>query len=112
MHHDSEDDIAFERGSGNVFADIGLPDSTDHFVKANLVVAIESIVEDHGWTQAEAADRTGVKQPDVSNLFRGKFDGFSQERLQTILRRLGVDVKIRLHRNGTGIGTIRVRQHA
>jgi predicted XRE-type DNA-binding protein len=102
-------EIGFERSSGNVFADLGLENADDLLVKADLAHAINSEIRARGWTQAEAAERTGLTQPDVSRIGRMKTDGFSQERMQNALRRLGMNVEIRIHRreNG-GLGTLKV----
>ena len=43
-------DTAVERGSGNVFADLGFPDADAHLVKAELVSRIDDIVRDRGIT--------------------------------------------------------------
>jgi predicted XRE-type DNA-binding protein len=103
-------EVPFERGSGNVFADLGLENADELLVKADLAHAINSEIRSRGWTQAEAAERTGLTQPEVSRLGRMKTDGFSQERMQTVLRRLGMDVEIRIHHRAKGrIGTLRVR---
>jgi predicted XRE-type DNA-binding protein len=100
----------FERGSGNVFADLGLENADELLVKAHLAHTINNEIRSRGWTQAEAAERTGLTQPEVSRLGRMKTDGFSQERMQTVLRRLGMDVEIRIHHRAKGrIGTLRVR---
>lgn len=105
--------MTFERSSGNVFADLGLENASELLVKADLAIAICSIVRENKWTQKDAADRAGLTQPEVSKLARAKTDGFSQERLQNILRQLGMDVEISLHkRAGGGIGTLRVREIA
>jgi len=40
----------------------------------------------------------GIKQPDVSDLLRGRFDGFSFERLLGFVRSLGSDVEIKVKR--------------
>jgi len=98
-------DVTFERSSGNVFADLGLENSDELLVKADLAHAVMSVVREQGWTQSEAAERTGLTQPEVSLLGRMKLDRFSQERLQTVLRRLGMNVEILLHpRENGGIG--------
>ena len=47
-------DTRVERGSGNVFADLGLPDADAHLVKAELVSRIDDIVRERGITGAEA----------------------------------------------------------
>jgi predicted XRE-type DNA-binding protein len=107
----ANDEVTFERGSGNVFADLGLENADELLVRADLAHAINAGIRTHGWTQVEAAERTGLTQPEVSRIGRMKTDGFSQERLQTVLRRLGMDVEITIQRreNG-GIGTLRVRE--
>jgi predicted XRE-type DNA-binding protein len=115
QHNNPSDDaeVTFEHSSGNVFADLGLENSDELLVKADLAHAVMAIVRAHGWAQSEAADRTGLTQPDVSLLGRMKLDRFSQERLQTVLRRLGMDVEIILHpRENGGIGTLKVRELA
>ncbi len=111
--HDPNDeaDVTFEPSSGNVFADLGLENADELLAKADLAHAVMAIIGEHGWTQVEAAERTGLTQPDVSLLGRMKLDRFSQERLQTVLRRLGMDVEITLHpRENGGIGTLKVRE--
>jgi predicted XRE-type DNA-binding protein len=103
----------FERSSGNVFADLGLENSDELLVKTDLASAIVGIIRQNGWAQGEAAQRAGLTQPEISNIGRGKLDRFSQERLQTVLRRLGMDVEIVIHaRDNVGIGTLRVRDLA
>ena len=47
-------ETAVETGSGNVFADLGLPGADAHLVKADLVVRIDAIVRERGLTQAAA----------------------------------------------------------
>jgi predicted XRE-type DNA-binding protein len=103
------DSVTSERGSGNVFADLGLENADELLVKADLVHAINSEIRARGWTQAQAAERTGLSQSDISRIGRMKTDGFSQERMQYALRRLGMDVEIRIHhRENGGIGTVTV----
>ena len=87
-------DIIFERGSGNVFADLGLPDADTHLLKANLVTRIEAIIRQRKLTKTQAADLLGLSQPDVSRLLRGNFRDYSMERLLRLLMALGQDVEI------------------
>lgn len=111
--HDSEDDadVIFEPSSGNVFADLGLENADELLVKADLAHAVMAVIREQNWTQVEAAGRTGLTQPEVSLLGRMKLDRFSQERLQTVLRRLGTDVEIILHPRENGrIGTLTLRE--
>lgn len=84
------------RSSGNVFADLGLPDAGERMLKAQLAVQIRRFIEEKGWTQMEAAEAVGLDQPKVSHLFRGRLAGFSVDRLLSILNRLGHNVEVRI----------------
>ena len=102
-------DVTVERGSGNVFADLGVPDADAHLVKAELVSRIDIIVRQRGITQTEAARLLGLSQPDVSRLLRGDFREYSLERLFRLLTTLGrdVDIVIRQPRSAAG-GKLRI----
>lgn len=80
--------------SGNVFQDLGLPQSDELLAKAALANQIASIVSHRHLTQAEAARVLGTGQPKVSELLAGKLDGFSIERLIRFLNALDRDVQI------------------
>jgi predicted XRE-type DNA-binding protein len=86
--------IKSTKSSGNVFADLGLPNADEHFVKAEIVLGIAARIKSKGLTQAEAAKLIGLAQPDVSKLLRGHFTGYSFERLFGFLTALGERVKI------------------
>jgi predicted XRE-type DNA-binding protein len=102
--------MAVEQSSGNVFADMGLPNPEERLAKADLGLAIAHEIEARRLTQAEAADLLGVAQPDVSNLLRGRLTGYSIERLTRLLNLLGRDVEIRVGRTRAGVrrGHLRV----
>jgi predicted XRE-type DNA-binding protein len=80
--------------SGNVFADMGLPDAAELDTKARLGAAINRIVERRRLTQAEVAVALEINQPKVSALLHYKLEGFSVERLMRFLVGLGQDVEI------------------
>lgn len=86
--------ISVTRGSGNVFADLGLPNPEEHLAKAQLASMIDDVIRDRGLTQEEAAALMGIDQPKVSHLLRGRFSGFSTHRLMEFLNALGRDVEI------------------
>ena len=67
---------AHEGGSGNIFADIGLPNAEEHLLKAALVVQLHRLIKARKLTQTAAAKIAGIKQPDLSNILRGHFQGF------------------------------------
>jgi predicted XRE-type DNA-binding protein len=84
-----------KRGRSNVFADVGLPDSDALLAKAELTSKIADVIEALDLTQSQVAERTGLPQPKVSSLLRGRFEGISMEKLFRILTALGRDVDIR-----------------
>jgi predicted XRE-type DNA-binding protein len=86
--------IPVEEGSGNVYADLGYPDSDTMLVKARLTAKIAEIVRQRALTQAEMAAILGLTQPKVSALLKGRFRGISEHRLMECLTRLGRDVHI------------------
>jgi predicted XRE-type DNA-binding protein len=80
--------------SGNVFADLGIPNPEQYLAKAELAAKIFMIVKRRRLSQAAAAQALGINQPKVSALLRGRLDGFSTDRLFRFLNALGCDVKI------------------
>jgi len=86
--------IRIERGSGNVFADLGWPDADEHVLKAQLVSRIHEIIRGRKLTQVQASRLLGLSQPDVSRLLRGRFRDYSLERLLRLLMALDRDVDI------------------
>jgi predicted XRE-type DNA-binding protein len=86
--------IPVEEGSGNVYADLGYPDSESILVKAQLVAKIAEIVKRRALTQTRTAEILGLTQPKVSALLKGQFRGISEHRLLECLTRLGRDVHI------------------
>ncbi|MDR3764105.1 MAG: helix-turn-helix transcriptional regulator [Acidobacteriota bacterium] len=80
--------------SGNVFADLGLPNPEEALAKAELAHKIALVIRARRLTQLRAAALLGVDQPKVSALMRGQLSGFSIERLLRFLLLLGQDVKI------------------
>jgi len=81
-------------GSGNVFADLGLPNPEQELLKAHLTLQIYSILKDSGMTQVEIAKILGVQQPQVSLLMRNRAGNFSVGRLIEFLTALRHDVEI------------------
>lgn len=82
------------KGSGNVFADIGIKNPEEWQGKAHLAAEIINVINQRGWTQTQAADYLGIKQVEVSNIKRGQFDRFTIDRLMEYLMKLERDVQI------------------
>jgi predicted XRE-type DNA-binding protein len=87
-------EIAVEKSSGNVYADLGYADGDDMLVKAQIVAKIAEIIEQRQLTQEQAAKILRLTQPKISRLLRGQFRGISERRLLRCLTRLGRDVQI------------------
>jgi predicted XRE-type DNA-binding protein len=84
----------YEKGNPNVFKDIGMPNADEHFIKAQLVFKIDTLLKKRGMKQVDAAKLFHVRQPDISNMLRGEFRQFSVERLLRFLVALDQDVAI------------------
>jgi predicted XRE-type DNA-binding protein len=83
-----------EAGSGNVFADIGVPDPDVALAKARVAGMIYETIKARKLTQVNAAKLMGVDQPKVSEIVRGKVRGYTLDRLLGCLLRLGQPVEI------------------
>jgi predicted XRE-type DNA-binding protein len=88
--------VTAEVGSGNVFADLGLPNAEELNTKLRLWVVINKILAARKLTQAEAAQILGVNQPKISALKSYKLEGFSVERLMHFATALEHDVVIEI----------------
>src|SRR5689334_2631403 len=80
--------------SGNVFADLGLPDADEALAKAEVAMRICEIISERKLTQKAAAEILGIDQPKVSALMRGRLEGFSSDRLFRFLNAFDRDVEI------------------
>jgi predicted XRE-type DNA-binding protein len=85
---------AIVRGSTNVFADLGFADAEERQTKLRLALALNTILDERRLSQADAAARLGINQPKVSALRNYKLNGFSVERLMTLLTALDRDIEI------------------
>ena len=96
-------------GSGNVFADIGLPDADGELFKAELTYQVAKQIKALALTQSQAAKRLGLSQPDVSRLMKGRRSGFSTDRLLALLTALDLDVDILVRPADPAVQAARVR---
>lgn len=83
-----------ERGSTNVYADLGMANAEEMLVKAQLATKIGDIIKRRKLTQVQAAELLGMTQPKLSGLLRGQFRGISETKMLECLTRLGRDVEI------------------
>ena len=95
--------------SGNVFADLNLPQADELMAKAELAAKIIAEVQRRRLTQSQAASILGIDQPKVSVLTQGKLSGFSIERLMRFLLLLGRDIEIKVKEKPDRRSTARLR---
>lgn len=86
--------IEIEKGSANVYEDLGLPDAAEMQVKASLAAKIGEIIKHRHLTQVQASEVLRMPQPKVSGMLRGQFRGISEAKMIECLNRLGRDVEI------------------
>lgn len=91
--------VRVERGSGNVFADLGFSNPDLALAKAELAQRIRELIEERKLTQTKAAKLLGLDQPKVSALVRGRVEGYSIDRLFRFLNALGQRVEISVRPN-------------
>ena len=88
--------VEVQRGSDNVFADLGLADAEKLKIKTGLVIEIRKAMRSRELTQQEAAKLMGISQPKVSDMMRGDFSNLSERKLMDCLTRLGYDIEIKV----------------
>jgi predicted XRE-type DNA-binding protein len=93
-----------EESSGNVFADLGLPNAEKLQIKSSLAIQITLAIRRLGLTQMEAAKRMGISQAKVSAMYKGDFRGLSERKLMDCLARLGYDIRITAQPAAAGVG--------
>ena len=98
------DGIEVQRSSGNVYADLGLPDAENLKIRTGLVIEIRKAMRRLGLTQQEAAKRMGITQPKVSDMMRGDFSNLSERKLMDCLNRLGYDIEIKVKPTSEPVG--------
>jgi predicted XRE-type DNA-binding protein len=81
-------------GSGNIFADLNLPDAETHFLKAQIVSEIYRLINERRLTQVQAGRRMGISQPEASRMLKGNFREYSIDRLMEFLTTFDRDVEI------------------
>ena len=83
------------RGSGNIFADLGFPagEAENLKMRSELMIAIEKVYSESGFTEAQTARRLGITQPRFNALLKGKIGLFSVDALVNLPNRAGLNVR-------------------
>jgi predicted XRE-type DNA-binding protein len=96
MSDNGRPEIEFEEGSGNVFADLGLPDAEELFSRARLGFHVYEILKNEHFKLSEIASLLGIDRIDASHLMNGHFNRFDTDRLIDFLNRLDRKVTFRI----------------
>ena len=89
-----DSELAYTVGGDNVFDDLGFDQPEEELAKAKLVMAIGRAIRQRKLTQVQAAALLGIDQPKVSALLKGRYGGFSTDRLLRLLLALDRDIDI------------------
>ncbi len=91
----------FHDTGANIFADLGLPDASTHFLKAQIVAELYRLTTERNLTQTKAGALMGISQPEISRLFKGHFREYSIERLMAFLTAFDQDIEILVRPHAT-----------
>ena len=83
-----------QKGTKNVYADLGMVNADEMLVKARLATKIGELIRKRQLVQQQAAKLLNLSQPKLSNLLRGNFRGISEVKMIECLTLLGSDVSI------------------
>ncbi|WP_371421907.1 helix-turn-helix domain-containing protein [Tardiphaga sp.] len=89
-----DDDFELIRGTGNVYADLGMKEPEQRQLRAILAAEISKTLATDNLTVRAAEKITGVAAADFSRIRQAKLKGFTIDRLMTILDRLNRDVQV------------------
>ena len=91
-------------GTGNVFADLGLPDAADRQTKTRLAMAVNALLKERRLKQTDSATLLRIPQSKVSALANYRLDHFSVEKLMSFLNALERDVEIVIRPSREAVG--------
>lgn len=102
--------MIIKKSSGNVYADLRLPEPEVQFIKAQLASSIARQIRRKGLTQIQAARLLGIPQPKLSLLLRGQFRGISEAKMLECLLKLGRDIQIVIGPEHAGDGRVQIEE--
>ncbi len=109
MRKTSIDGVEVVTSSGNVFADLKLPDAEKLKIKTGLIIEVSKAMNRLGLTQQQAAERMGISQAKVSGMLRGELTHLSERKLMDCLNRLGYDIEIKVKPTSKSTGQLTLR---
>ena len=94
----SNEKIKVEKGSGNVYKDLGFPNPEEMQAKAHLVFKIQDTITERKLKLDKAAKILCISKSELSNLLHGQFESCTIDRILSLLRKLDHDIEIVLHK--------------
>jgi predicted XRE-type DNA-binding protein len=82
----------FEESSGNVFADLGLKDADELFMRGTIGIQVIRILKQRNLKQHEISQLLGIPQPEVCHLMNGEFQRLGEVKLMLFLTRLDTEI--------------------
>ncbi len=89
-----EQGLDIEMGSGNVFADLGLPDAEELQLKSYLGMELRIAIKAKRLSRQRAAQKIGMSGDEIARFYKGTPSGYSVGQLVRFLECLGLDVKL------------------
>lgn len=70
-----------EEGSGNIYADLGLPDATEMLQKGHLVMLLGTLIKQRQISNVQTASILGITHLELESILRGHFHETSRAQL-------------------------------
>ncbi|NKM58494.1 XRE family transcriptional regulator [Rhizobium anhuiense] len=103
------DDIKIVKGSSDIFADLGVELDAKDRLKIDIARSISIVIEQKKFTQKEVAAILNTDQAKISNITRGRLEGFTVDRLVNYLIELGINIDVKLTESRDRRGNLTVR---
>lgn len=91
-----EDRIEVVHGSGNIYADVGLPDADIKQVKSRIAIAILKQQDALKLTARAAAKLAGCDAADIQRIRNADWSKFTIDRLLKYATRMGCKVELKI----------------
>lgn len=92
----ADTNIQIIKSSGNIFADLGVPNPEVMKLRTELIVEIRRTMEERGWNRTEAAENLGVSRTRLNDILRGRLEKVTIDRLVTMLAAIGRQVHVKV----------------
>lgn len=94
----SKEKIEVEKGSGNVFKDLGLPNPEERLAKAQLAFVIDDLITERDLRQGKAAKILGISRSELAMLRKGRLADISLDQLFSLLEKLDREIEVVVHK--------------